>query len=82
MREPNDIASYAALACIAIQSNQNDQHGGQSIANFDYGLARSIKTYQRKYRHNMAKALELLGNVEVSDDKLRKSEKALEKGLT
>ena len=31
LREPNDIASYSALACIAIQSNQNDQHGGQSI---------------------------------------------------
>ena len=27
LREPNDIQSYAALACIAIQSNQNDQHG-------------------------------------------------------
>lgn len=26
IREPNDIATYAALACIAIQSNQNDQH--------------------------------------------------------
>ena len=36
LREPNDIASYAALACIAIQSNQNDQHGGQAIVNFDY----------------------------------------------
>ncbi|MCL6460193.1 MAG: anaerobic ribonucleoside triphosphate reductase, partial [Gorillibacterium sp.] len=31
LREPNDIMSYSALACIAIQSNQNDQHGGQSI---------------------------------------------------
>ena len=39
LREPNDIESYAALACIAIQSNQNDQHGGQSIPNFDYGIA-------------------------------------------
>ena len=39
LREPNDIQSYAALACIAIQSNQNDQHGGQSIPNFDYGMA-------------------------------------------
>ena len=28
LREPNHIASYASLACIAIQSNQNDQHGG------------------------------------------------------
>jgi len=26
LREPNDISSYASLACIAIQSNQNDQH--------------------------------------------------------
>ncbi len=34
LREPNDIASYSALACIAIQSNQNDQHGGQSIPEF------------------------------------------------
>lgn len=39
LREPKHISSYAALACIAIQSNQNDQHGGQSIVNFDYGLA-------------------------------------------
>ena len=48
LREPNDIASYSALACIAIQSNQNDQHGGQSIPNFDYGMAPGVrKTYRR-----------------------------------
>ncbi|MEG2038141.1 MAG: anaerobic ribonucleoside-triphosphate reductase, partial [Oscillospiraceae bacterium] len=34
LREPNDIQSYSALACIAIQSNQNDQHGGQSVPTF------------------------------------------------
>ena len=44
LREPNDISSYSALACIAIQSNQNDQHGGQSIVNFDYGLAPGVMT--------------------------------------
>jgi anaerobic ribonucleoside-triphosphate reductase len=61
LREPNDISSYAALACIAIQSNQNDQHGGQSIVNFDYGMAPGvIKTYKRIYTANLAKALELL----------------------
>ncbi|MDR1065239.1 MAG: anaerobic ribonucleoside triphosphate reductase, partial [Oscillospiraceae bacterium] len=43
LREPNDIVSYAALACIAIQSNQNDQHGGQSIVNFDYGMAEGVR---------------------------------------
>lgn len=59
VREPNDIQSYAALACIAIQSNQNDQHGGQSIPNFDYGLAEGVsKTYARLYRSNLLKALE------------------------
>ena len=51
LREPMHITSYAALACIAIQSNQNDQHGGQSIVNFDYGLAPGVaKTYVRTYR--------------------------------
>ena len=42
LREPNDISSYAALACIAIQSNQNDQHGGQSVPIFDYAMAEPI----------------------------------------
>jgi ribonucleoside-triphosphate reductase len=60
LREPNDIQSYSALACIAIQSNQNDQHGGQSIVNFDYGLAPGVaKTFRKCYRLNLAKSLEL-----------------------
>lgn len=58
LREPNDISSYAALACIAIQSNQNDQHGGQSIPNFDYAMAEGVKkTFKRMYIVNLAKAL-------------------------
>jgi ribonucleoside-triphosphate reductase len=61
IREPNDIRSYSALACIAIQSNQNDQHGGQSIPNFDRGLSPGVaKTYVKLYRQNLLKALELL----------------------
>lgn len=61
LREPNDIRSYAALACIAIQSNQNDQHGGQSIPNFDYGMALGVKkTYKKSYRQNLVKSIELL----------------------
>ncbi len=65
LREPNDIASYSALACIAIQSNQNDQHGGQSIPNFDYGMAPGVKkTYRKKYLDNLSKALELVDGAE------------------
>lgn len=58
LREPNDIVSYAALACIAIQSNQNDQHGGQSVPNFDYAMAEGVKkTFRRMYTANLAKAI-------------------------
>ena len=65
LREPNDISSYSALACIAIQSNQNDQHGGQSICDFDYGLADGVrKTYRRLYKKHLAEAIGLLTDVE------------------
>lgn len=48
LRQPKGIASYAALAAIAVQSNQNDQHGGQSVVDFDYAMAEGVKiTYQR-----------------------------------
>ncbi|MCD8352573.1 MAG: anaerobic ribonucleoside triphosphate reductase, partial [Planctomycetaceae bacterium] len=58
LREPQDILSYAALACIAIQSNQNDQHGGQSIPNFDYALATGVaKTYRRLFAENLRKGM-------------------------
>ena len=57
LREPNNIASYSALACIAIQSNQNDQHGGQSIPNFDYAMADGVrKTYEQLYKKNIIRA--------------------------
>ncbi len=70
LREPNDIKSYGALACIAIQSNQNDQHGGQSIPNFDYGLAPGVaKTYRRVYGMNLAKALTIESGEELDYQK-------------
>ena len=69
LREPNDIQSYSALACIAIQSNQNDQHGGQSIPNFDYGMAKGVaKSYQKLYRTNLMKALTLLSELETPEE--------------
>ena len=68
LREPNDIASYSALACIAIQANQNDQHGGQSVVSFDYGMAPGVaKTYKKRFRDNVARLLEAQAGVEDSD---------------
>ncbi len=81
LREPNDIASYSALACIAIQSNQNDQHGGQSICDFDYGLAEGVrKTYRRQYKKHLAEALDMLTDLEdpraFADEALKRVEEA------
>ena len=62
LREPNDIMSYAALAAIAIQSNQNDQHGGQSIPLFDYYLAPGVlKTYKKQLRMTLTDLLDYAG---------------------
>ena len=59
LREPKSIQSYAALAAIAIQSNQNDQHGGQSIPNFDYGMAEGVgRTYRKTFARMLAQAIE------------------------
>ncbi len=49
LREPQGIMSYSALAAIAIQSNQNDQHGGQSIPAFDYYLAPGVLITFKKH---------------------------------
>ncbi len=62
LREPNDIMSYSALAAIAIQSNQNDQHGGQSIPLFDYYLAPGVlKTYKKQLRMTVTDLLDYAG---------------------
>ncbi len=73
LRTPNDISSYAALACIAIQSNQNDQHGGQSVPKFDYDMAIGVrKTFAHRYRDNVHRSLALLANLSDSQDIVKK----------
>ena len=68
LREPQDIASYSALCCIAIQANQNDQHGGQSIVSFDYGMAPGVrKTYAKRFRDNVARLLDAGYDLEEAD---------------
>lgn len=69
LREPKDVMSYAALAAIAIQSNQNDQHGGQSIPFFDYGIAPGvIHSYRKFYVSCLGKAVEVLRGAHVSTE--------------
>ena len=80
LREPNDIASYAALACIAIQSNQNDQHGGQAIVNFDYSMAMGVrKTFKKLYLKNLAKSLILLVDNTILEKDIKNNAQKIEK---
>ena len=59
LREPNSIISYSALAAIAIQANQNDQHGGQSIPAFDYYMAPGVlKTFKKQFKQAVYELLE------------------------
>ena len=59
LRTPASIASYSALAAIAIQSNQNDQHGGQSIPAFDYYMAPGVlKTFKKEFKQQIYDLLE------------------------
>ena len=71
VREPQSISSYATLAAIAIQSNQSDCHGGQSIPNFDYSMAPGIyKSFRKAWKKNKNKmflTLTCLKGIEYND---------------
>ena len=59
LRPPKDIMSYSALAAIAIQANQNDQHGGQSIPAFDYYMAPGVlMTFKKQFKQHIADMLD------------------------
>ena len=84
LRTPNSIGSYGALASIMLQANQNEQHGGQSIPNFDYAMAPGVnKSFRKALKRNLAKYNKFTGkklNLEVKDtiefgddDKLKKA---------
>ncbi|MBQ6498180.1 MAG: anaerobic ribonucleoside triphosphate reductase, partial [Bacilli bacterium] len=62
LRTPNSIGSYSALAAIAIQSNQNEQHGGQSIPAFDYYMAPGVlKTFKKEFKQEISELLDVEG---------------------
>ena len=80
LREPNDIRSYAALACIAIQANQNEMHGGQAVPMFDYCMAPGVaKTYRKQYYKALAYYFNAMLEMDLEDAKLLC--KAIEKAI-
>ena len=70
LREPNDIRSYAALACIAIQANQNEMHGGQSVPTFEYSMAAGVdKTYCKEYFNALIEYIKIVKLMSHDDAK-------------
>ena len=66
IRTPQDISTYGALAAIAIQSNQNDQHGGQAIPALDYYMAPGVlKTFKKQFKQTIYDFLDLEGFIPV-----------------
>lgn len=83
LRTPNSIGSYAALAAIVLQANQNEQHGGQSIPNFDYAMAPGVdKTFKKALKSNLEKYnlyTDKKVDCKIPDDLKFGDEKALKK---
>lgn len=61
IRTPQSIQSYATLATIVFQTNQNEQHGGQAIPAFDFFMAPGVL---KSYRKNLACYLSLAAEME------------------
>jgi anaerobic ribonucleoside-triphosphate reductase len=60
LQTPQNIMGYILLALLAIQANQNDQHGEQSVPAFDYYMAPGIlKTFKQKLKQIIFDYLEL-----------------------
>ena len=68
LREPNSIESYSALGCIAIQANQNEMHGGQSVPNFDYAMAEGVaKTFRKEYATALSWYLQVMKDMDEEE---------------
>ena len=83
LRDPQSIMSYGALAAVAIQANQNEQHGGQSVPNFDRFMAKGVKlTYRKKVRDNLTGLISIMceGDYDASKEMAENTLALIEKG--
>lgn len=69
IRTPQNIQSYATLATIVFQTNQNEEHGGQAIPAFDFFMAPGVrKTFIRQLADRLLYAHSLLSGRSISDE--------------
>lgn len=72
IRTPQSIQSYATLATIIFQTNQNEQHGGQSIPAFDFFMAPGVLKTYRKHLLNDIHLLVSLQTKKQNHDEIKK----------
>ncbi len=73
IRTPQSIQSYATLATIIFQTNQNEQHGGQAIPAFDFFMAKGVlKSYQKAVATTLSFYMEMKGTDLKEEDVLKK----------
>lgn len=65
VREPQSIKTAANLACIILQSNQNEMFGGQAFPTFDWDLAPYVsKTFFRHFFDSLSDFLSFRKNTD------------------
>ena len=80
LRTPNSISSYASLVAIILQADQNEQHGGQSIPNFDYAMAPGvIKTFRKSLIANIEKMVNFISEKEINKPQIKTVLEKIEK---
>ena len=78
IRTPQNIQSYATLATIVFQTNQNEEHGGQAIPAFDFFMAPGVrKTFIRQLADRLLYAHSLLSGRSLTDEERKAFVEAL-----
>lgn len=86
VRTPQSIQSYATLATIVFQTNQNEQHGGQAIPAFDFFMAPGVrKSFIKRLVFTLYFSIRLQANGEegmLTEEQLREQMDFLKPRLT
>lgn len=69
IRTPQSIQSYATLATIIFQTNQNEQHGGQAIPAFDFFMAKGVSKSFRKHMASLINFWQTMENGNQPNEK-------------
>ena len=73
LREPSNIKTAYLQAAIAVQSNQNDQHGGQSVPNLDRALAPYVLKTYKKHLKKLLKYESTKEHIPLDDERIEEA---------